>query len=236
VSRICALLGLHTPGAFAEYIAVPEGICYAISDELSFEAATFAEPLGNAVRAVAQTPLAMSDSLLVVGVGIIGLLALQAAKLRTGGKIIATDVVDAKLDLAKKFGADLVLNPAKQDVVKAVREITGGTGVEHSIEVVGHQNTLRQAISSTAPGGTVTVVGLMDQFMEIDAIEVVTKEIKLQGHYGYSEQEFATALQLMTRRKVDVQPLISKTFPLEAIADSFEAMAIGKTMKSIITP
>lgn len=238
-ANVCAnrkLIGLHTPGAFAEYVAVPATNCHKIPDDLSFNDATFGEPLANAVRAVNQAHLRVGDHLLILGSGVIGLLTVQVARLHTGGRIIATDVVDEKLELARKYGADFVINAEKEDVVKKVMEITDGLGVDNSIEIVGHEHTVKQAISSTARGGTVVVVGLMQQLMELDMIEIVTKENKLEGHYGYTSFEYGTALQLMTSGSIDVKPLLSKTVSLDRIVEGFEAMAAQKAMKFVINP
>jgi threonine dehydrogenase-like Zn-dependent dehydrogenase len=238
-TNICVnrrLVGLHTPGAFAEYVIVPLSICHKMPNGLSFESASFAEPLANAIRAVGQTPLEVGDSLLVLGTGIIGLFVIQIARLRTGGDIIGTDLIEKKLELARRFGANHTINAMKEDVLNRTRELTHGAGVDHSIEVVGDQDTVRQAISATSQGGTVTVIGLMQQLMDLDVMEIVSKEIKLIGHYGYTGHEFATALDFIARGKVDVASLTSKTLPLERIVEGFEMMAAQTAMKCIITP
>jgi len=237
MTNICIdrkLIGMHMSGALAEYIVVPASKCHPIPEGLSLEEATLGEPLGNAVRAVNQTNILPSDDVLILGSGVIGLLAIQVCRLHTGGKIIATDVVDEKLELAKKFGADYVINSKKENVVERVMEITNGDGVDNSIEIVGHEEVISQAIASTKRGGTVTTVGLWQQMMNLDIMDLVSKEIRLQGHYGYTSAEYVASLKLMGAKKINVQPMISKKFPLEKVVDAFEAMATQQTLKSIV--
>jgi len=237
LSNICSdrkLIGMQIPGALAEYVAVPASKCHQIPENVSFEEATLCEPLGNAIRAVNQCFLQTGDDVLVLGSGVIGLMAIQVARHHTSGKIIATDVVDEKLKLAKKFGADYTINSRNENVIERVMEITGGKGADCAIEVVGHADVVSQAIASTKRGGIITLVGLWQQMMNLDIMDVVSREIRLQGHYGYIGYEFKVALKLLADKKIDTETFASVRYPLERVVDAVEDMATSKVLKSIV--
>ena len=140
-------------GAFAEFVAVPERILYKLPDPLSFEHAALTEAVSVAVHAVDLTPINLDDSAVVVGSGMIGLLVIQSLKAAGCGKVIAVDLDEERLALAKKLGATEIVKADSGDVPEAIRQMTEGRGADHAFEVVGMDPTLRTAIESTRKGG-----------------------------------------------------------------------------------
>jgi len=231
------LLGLHVDGAFAEYVPVLAENCYKISDTLSFEEAALMEPLSVGLHAVNITRLELGDDVAILGAGPIGLMALQAAKCAGAGRIFVTDIVDFRLDMAKKLGADVVINAAEEDPVKKIMELTNGEGVDAAIEAVGIRKTVQQAIDMVKRGKTVTVVGMMEKVMEIGMLNVTVNEIRVQGSYGYTKKEFASAVKLASMNKINLKPMITHVFSLDEIVKGFEVLAQKKgAMKVIIKP
>ncbi|RYD30907.1 MAG: galactitol-1-phosphate 5-dehydrogenase, partial [Verrucomicrobiaceae bacterium] len=164
-------------GAFAEYVAVPARVLYAIPDNMSFEQAAFAEPAAVALHAVNRAQAGPGQSALVVGAGIIGLLIIQALKAAGCSKVYATDLSEARLDLARDLGADEVF-PAKAGGLKeAMLERTGGQGVDIAMEVVGISPTLTAAIECVRKGGNVGLVGNLAQKTDFPLQLVVTREL-----------------------------------------------------------
>lgn len=232
------LVGLHAPGAFAEYIAVPAEACYKLPDYISFDEASLVEPLSVATHTVNVTPTKMGDSLLVIGAGVVGLLIMMVARSRVGCDVFVTDLIDYKLDLARKLGANAVVNSGRQDATKIVRELTNGKGVDAVIEAVGVQDTLQYALGVVKKGGNITVTGLQVQDIQIDIMKLVTNEINLKGVYLYAPGDFKTSLGLITNGIVQLKPLITHTFPLTEIAKAVDVLTStkGDHVKIVLNP
>lgn len=201
-------------GAFAEYVAVPRQIVYKLPDSLPFEEAAMIEAVSVAVHAVNLTPIRLGDSALVVGTGMIGLLALQALRLAGCGRLIAVDIDDAKLKMAQALGADEVINAAAADVPAAVRELTSGRGADVAIEAVGATGPIQTAIASLRKGGALTLVGNITPTIELPLQAVVTRQLRLTGSCA-SCGEYPASIELIARGAIRVRPLISAVAPLE---------------------
>ncbi len=224
-------------GAFAEYVAVPQQIAYRLPDALSFEHAAMIEAVSIAVHAANITPLALDDTAVVVGSGMIGLLAIQALRLAGCGHVIAVDIDDARLKMALTLGADDALNPRHDDVVDAVRETTGGRGADAAVEVVGASEPIQTALASVRKGGVLTLVGNISPQVELPLQSVVTREIKVLGSCA-SSGEYPACLDLVARGAIRVAPLISAVAPLEEAPGWFERLYKREPnlMKVILQP
>jgi threonine dehydrogenase-like Zn-dependent dehydrogenase len=200
-------------GCFAEYVVVPDYICYHIADEVSFEEAAMVEPAGVAAHAIRQTPYGLNENVAIVGVGLIGLLALKILRPNISGKIIALDTVQDRLDMAKKFGADAAFISTSEHVAKQVYNITGGRGVDRCLEAVGATAPIGTAIAITRKGGSVTLIGNVSPKVEIPLQSVVTRQLSLIGSCAIAG-EYPIALDMMANKKLDVMSIVSKVAPL----------------------
>lgn len=236
ICRNMRLLGLHVPGGFAEYIAVPARNCYEMPDSLVFEKACLTEPLSVAVHVVNNAPIRVNDTVLIVGAGIVGSMITQVARLRTPGRIIVTDILDSRLNLARKLGADVTINAREKDVPEEILKMTEGKGADASIEVVGIQTTIQQAVASVKKGATIVAVGLLEKNLEIDMMKLVSSELRLQGSYTYSDYDFRSGIRLMAEDRVNLQPYLTRIFTLEDALKGFEEMATNKeiVLKAIL--
>ena len=210
-------------GAFAEYVNVPAHIVFKIPDALSFNEAAMVEPVSVAVHAVNLTPIRLGDTALVVGAGMIGLLTVQALRAAGCGKIISTDLADDRLTAAKKMGADVTLNPTSTDIVKTVRDMTGGAGVDISMEAVGAEATVATAIDSVRKGGSVTLIGNIAPKIGFGLQSVVTREIAVRGSCA-SSNDYPACLEMMGRGAMRTADLISATSPLEGGPSMFDRL------------
>lgn len=208
------LIGMNTNGAYAEAVRVPQQQLYRLPDNVSWEHGSLVEPLSVALHAVNLTPLNLMDTVVIVGAGTIGLLALLAAKLKGAGRIIVTDRIPHRLELATQLGADLVINVAEQDPLAVVREATDGAGAHAAIEAVGISPTVQQALALTRIGGHVTWIGNSAPEVTLNMQQVVTREITIRGTYGYN-QEFPQAIAALATGRIDVAPLIERVAALE---------------------
>lgn len=224
-------------GAFAERISVPRRIVYPIPESLPFEHAALVEAVSVAVHAANVTPVVLGDTAVVVGAGMIGLLTLQAVRAAGASQVIAVDLNDKRLSVAKELGADHVLRGDQCDVPAEVRKLTGGRGADVSLEVVGATPTVVTAIESVRKGGTVTLVGNVSPTIELPLQSVVTREISLKGTCGCNG-EYPQCIDLMARGIINVEPLITAKIKLADSPQWFERLYDGdpEQMKVVVCP
>ena len=237
------VLGVSCPdyrqdGAFAEYVAVPKHIVYRLPDALSFEQATMIEALSIAFHAVGRsTSLRPDDTVVVIGVGMIGLLVVQSLRAAGGCRIIAVDLDQRRLDLACRLGANEGLHADAIDVAQRVLEMTQGRGADLAFEVVGVEPTVGLAVQCLRKGGTVTLVGNLSPTVPFPLQSVVTREIALFGSCA-SSGEYPACLDMVERGIIDVDALISAVAPLAEGATWFQRLYEGEPglMKVILKP
>ncbi|MGH9616978.1 MAG: galactitol-1-phosphate 5-dehydrogenase, partial [Acidobacteriaceae bacterium] len=222
------VIGVSTPdfrrmGAFAEYIAVPARVAYRLPDNMPFEHAALIEATSVAVHAVSLTPIALEDTVVIVGAGMIGLLTLQAAILAGAGKVFVFDVDDSRLELARNLGATRTFNSRNTSSVQELLEVANGRGADAVLECVGTSITVKLAIDVVRKGGAVTLVGNVASSIEMGLQSVVTRQIRLQGSCA-SSGEYPACLSLMSRGAIRVEPLLSAVAPLEEGADWFRRL------------
>ena len=223
-------------GAFAEYIAVPEHILYRVPEGVSYEKAAMVEPLSIALHAANITDIKINDTAVVVGAGMIGLLIVQVLCISGCSKIIAVDLDQSKLDMARSFGA-VGIKADGQDVIGQIYNLTGGRGADIAFEAVGITPTVQTAINAVKKGGSVTLVGNLSPEIALPLQKVVTGQIRLQGSCG-SSGEYDACLDLISSGKIDVEAFISAVAPLSEGADWFKKLYDGKgnLMKVILKP
>ena len=210
-------------GAFAEFVLVPQNIAYKLPDGLAFEHAALIEAVSIAVHAANITPVELGDTAVVVGTGMIGLLALQAIRIAGCTRVIAVDLDDAKLAVARELGADEVINPKSTDVVARIKDLTDGHGAAVALEAVGATSPIKTAIDSVRKGGTVTLIGNITPKVEIPLQAVVSRQIRLQGSCA-SNGEYPACIQLLGSGTIRVDRIISAKAPLEEGANWFERL------------
>ena len=224
-------------GAFAEFIVVPERICYRLPETLSFAEAAMLEPVSVALHAVAVSGMRGGETALVIGAGMIGLLTLQAARAAGCGRVIIADIDKTRLDLARDLGATERISATGADLVRACRELTGGEGVDIVFEAVGRNETVAAAIECTRKGGTITLIGNIDPEVTLPLQKVVNRQIRMQGTAA-SCGEYPRAIELLTEGAIRVKPLISAVAPLEDGPGWFERLHAREPnlMKIVLVP
>lgn len=223
-------------GAFAEYIAVPEHILYRLPDEVTFEQAAMIEPLSVAMHAVSNTAVALNDTAVVVGAGMIGLLIIQLLKLAGCGRILAIDLDEGKLEMAKKFGAFMGLLPSS-NVTREILKLTHNRGADIAFEAVGITPTLDMAIASLKKGGLLTLVGNLSPEVKLPLQKVVTREIGIKGSCA-SNGEYDSCLDLIASGKISIDSLISAVAPLSEGQAWFDRLYKGEAglLKVVLKP
>ena len=224
------------PGAFAEYVSVPEHIVYRLPENLSFAEAAMLEPVSVAVHAVELSTVAAGETVLVIGAGMIGLLIVQALRAQGCRRILVADVKASRLQLARQAGAAEILQLSGADLVSEIRRFTSG-GVDLVIEAVGMDVTVRAAIECARKGGRVTLVGNVAPEVTLPLQSVVSRQIRLQGSCA-SCGEYPQAIELIASGAIQVKSLISAIAPLEEGPAWFQRLHAGEPnlMKVVLTP
>ncbi|WP_323677281.1 zinc-dependent alcohol dehydrogenase family protein [Halorubellus sp. PRR65] len=222
-------------GAFAEYVRVPASNVERIGD-VPYEYAALAEPLACCVHGADRANVTQGDSVALVGAGPIGLMLLQTLRNRGVAPIAVSELDEDRRDLAKKFGADLVVDPAEEDPVETIREEIGP--VEASIEVVGKVATIEQAHAMTADGGTTLIFGVPDQdaTMEVSPFDIYFNEIDIHGTYALTRESFERAVTLLRTERIDAASLITERIGLDDIPSAFDRMERAEGLKKMVVP
>ena len=236
------VLGVSVPefkrnGAFAEYVAVPWWIVAKIPDKLSFVHAALLEPASIGTHAANRAPITNDDTVVVIGAGTIGLFILQAARLRGATRVIAVDINEFRLDIAKKLGADKLINPLKLDLSEVILQETENKGANVTLEAVGYAKTFADAVSITRMGGYIVAVGNLEKKAEFNLQQLVAKEHTFTGSYA-SSGEFRGCIGLVASGKINVEPLISDVLPLRDGPDAFDRLlkAEENLLKIVLEP
>jgi len=230
-------------GAYAEYIKVPARMVLVnmqeIPQHVSYEEASMTEPLACVLHGAEEADVKLGDIVTVIGAGPIGLLHLLTAKRKGAGKIISIDLVEERLNFARKLGADETVNAGKENVVEKVRRLTGGYGADVVIEAIGLPATWEQALKTVRKGGTVLEFGGCPPGTEIkvDTELLHYGEVTVRGAFHATPLHFKKALNLIASRTIDVRPLVTRKMKLEEIKEAFEILSTTKSeIKIAITP
>ena len=222
-------------GGFSQYLALPGYMVFKLPGGLSLDEASVVgcrmTTAYNAVKNSAE--IKPGDSALVIGCGGVGLNTIQFLRTFGAYPIIAVDVLDAKLEAAKKFGATHTINGSKEDPVKAVRDMTDG-GVNKAFEALVNVKTADQIIQGTRPGGTATIIGGLGKVpFTISDGSFTMQEIKIAGVALRRPTDVIEVLNMVRDKRVDVSGLISRRYRFEEINDAFNDLEAGKNLMGI---
>lgn len=238
-AHICkdyTIMGVDFDGCFAEYVRIPETNLWKNNSRLPPESACLQDPLGNAVAALSSAPLT-GKTVMITGCGAIGLFAVGVAAASGTAKIYAVDLNEYRLELARRMGAAVLLNPRRVDVVEAVMRDSAGCGVDRVIEMSGSEQCLHDGLKVVKNGGIVSLLGIPADKVSLDlADEVIFKGITLEGITG--RRIFATwyITAALLDGVLDVTPVITHRMKLEDYAEAFRIMQSGQCGKIILYP
>ena len=219
-------------GTFAEYVKAPKQNVYPIPENMSYEEGAMIEPFAVGMMAAKMGKVSVNDIVAVLGAGPIGQMVLQAAKVHGAPEIYVTDVIDYRLDYAKRYGASEIINAAKEDVIERMKALTDGEGVDVAIDASGTSSAIRQAVDFVKPGGRIVLVGYPAGDVPLPIAEMISKELTLQGIHRYANV-YSAAIKAVSSGKAVVKPYVTHIFPFERILEGFEAhiKKIGNPMK-----
>lgn len=231
-----AVLGVvRRDGAFAEEVILDDAMVRVLPDDLSYEEGAMVEPVVIAERTVARAQVQPGDAVAVLGAGNIGLLVLQVARLAGAGRVLVSDVLDYRLELALRLGVDLTVNVSQRDLVEAGRE-TGGFDVV--IDGVGNQQSISQSIQLCKPGGRVVVYGVPPQGeLALPVLDAFRKDLSIHISRLYP-QSFEEGFALLQSGKLDLDPVITTRIPLAEAPGAIRNLSErrGEMIKILIDP
>jgi len=230
------------PGGFAEYVRVPalnvQRDVLKIPDDMSYDVATFIEPVGTIIRGVERARLRHGDSVAIVGSGLTGLLFTQVARLWGAARIAALDLQDWRLDYARRAGADVVANPARDDAVAVVRDMTDGRGADVVFACAASIPAMEQAMRLAARGGTVLIFAPPppEARLAVSPHDILFYELTITGTYSTAPGETRLALQLLRDGRVTVDELITHRLGLDGVKRGLDlTRQATESLKVIIT-
>ncbi len=230
--------GTRRAGGFAELCAAPASTLLPLPEAVSYEQAALAEPLANAIHALSLTGQRFPETLVIFGAGTIGLFVLQVAKASGALRLAVVDVSDARLEVARRLGAEAIINPKRQDVVEALRSFAGSRGADMTVDAVGAAATRSAAITVTRSGGEIVWLGLHDDPTQVSGFAVVLGERRISGSFAVTHRDLRTALALFARGAIQLSPWV-RSFPLTEGARIFRQLVTDPPqdyIKAILLP
>lgn len=224
-------------GAMCEYLTIHEKQLFFLPDEVSYDYGTFLDPLGNAIHLINRGGVKLGDRVVIIGAGTIGLLAVQTAKLAGAIKVIAVDLSDYKLGIARDLGADVCLRSDAPNFMEKIKDETGGTGPDVVVEAVGIGATYNLALHMCKKRGTVVALGFTKPELNLAVQQIIYKELTIVGSTGYAD-ECETTLEYMRKGLVDIEKVITHRLPLEKIKEGFDLLCDKNSgaIKVILNP
>jgi len=231
--------GYGTDGAFAKYVRVRQGILHRKPAEIAWNAAALTEPTCVAYNAlVVQSEVHPGEPVAILGPGAIGLLCLQVARALGASPInITGTTVDAlRLDLARKLGADQVVNAQETDPVEVALELTHGDGIPLVIDAAGNSKTIRQSLDMVARNGQVTKIGWGKEPVGFSLDPIVAKAVRYQGTFSHTWRTWEAVLEMVRAGRLDPAALITHEFPISEWLTAYELVESRQAVKVILRP
>ncbi|MGB3129280.1 MAG: zinc-binding dehydrogenase [Dehalococcoidia bacterium] len=225
----------QSTGGFATYTKVKCNRLHQLPSQVSYEQAALAEPTAVALHAVRLSGMGLGDVVAVLGLGPIGQLVVRLVKIAGARAIYAAEVSQSRIELARDI-VDEVIDANVGDAAARIHELTGGRGPDVVFECAGAVSTTQQAIAMARKGGTVLLVGVGIHPVEMLAGSIALRELTIKGSMVFGAGEYATALNLIADRKIDVAPLITSVMSLDDINEAFEKAVSGEGGKILIKP
>ncbi len=211
-------------GVLRTSVVHPAEFTYKLPESVSLAQGALVEPLAVGMHAAVKARIRPGDVAVVTGAGTIGMVTTLAALAGGASRVVITDVVGPKLDLAATFGPVTPVNVARDDLVRTVMDLTGGWGADVVFECSGNARAIERVFEPLAPGGTVVLVGMPNEKVTFDVVAIQAKEPRIETVFRYANV-YRRALLLMGSGQMDVKPLITDTFPFERAVEAFEFAA-----------
>lgn len=224
------MLGKNIDGGFAEYVTVPARNAFPFPESIPYaQAALMTDAVATPFHALKRAAVQTGESVLIIGIGGLGIHAVQLAKIMGAGQVVAMDLDPDKLNLARKVGATATVNPQEEDSAEKIAEITNGNGVDIAIELIGLTSTIRQAIDSTGLGGRTVVVGICPDEVGLNPYhDLLLLEKTIMGSADQCRADFPVIIEMAAQKRLDLSYSVSHELPLEDINRGLEMLKSKK--------
>jgi threonine dehydrogenase-like Zn-dependent dehydrogenase len=223
--RAVGTIGNCWPGAFAEYMLMPERLAFRVPDNVPVDTAALVEPASIGFYGLTRTPVGPDTTLLVVGTGPVSLGGMACARGAGSGKIILAGRKDGKLAIGKVLGADVLVNMEKEDLTEAVMRETGGRGADVVMDGTGAPGLLNLSVSLTRGSGYLVLPGFYEQHIKNFSIDtIIVRNITLVGTGGATDMQ-RRILDMLSLGRIDLKPLITHRYPFDQVLDAFKAVS-----------
>jgi threonine 3-dehydrogenase len=226
-------VGVNRPGAFADYLVIPALNAFKLPASISDDVASFLDPLGNATHTALSFDM-VGEDVLITGAGPIGCMAVAIARHVGARHVVITDVNDYRLDLAKKMGATRAVNPSKTSLKEVMSELHMTEGFDVGLEMSGNGHAFRDLLAVMNHGGRVAILGIPPDGVAIDWNQVIFKGLILKGIYGREMFETWYKMVAMLESGLDVTPVLTHRFKVDAYQEAFETMRSGQSGKVVL--
>jgi threonine 3-dehydrogenase len=226
-------VGVNRPGAFAEYVSIPNANVWHHADGIDLDVASIFDPFGNAVHTALQWDM-VGEDVLITGAGPIGAMAAAVARHAGARHVVITDVNDYRLDLAKQLGATRTVNVARENLKDVQKELGMTEGFDVALEMSGNPSGFRDLLDNMAHGGKVSMLGIPSEDMAIDWNKVIFNMLTIKGIYGREIFETWYKMTVMVQSGLDLSPIITHRLPYQDFEQGFEAMLQGGTGKVVL--
>jgi L-iditol 2-dehydrogenase len=227
----------RTLGGFAEFGKAHKSNVWVLPEEISYEEAAFAEPIACCLNGQEALNISAGDDVAVVGVGPIGLLHIELAKL-VGARVIAIDIIQERLDIAKELGADVTVHAIGDSVSEKIRLQTDGRGVDKVIVAVGTHSALRTAFDIVGVCGSINIfAGIYPREpMLIDLNLIHYRQVSLSGSHDFTDAHFSRGLKLLKNKEIHVLPIVSHRFCIAEMENALRVVEKKQGLKVLVMP
>ena len=226
-------VGIQRPGAFAEFLVIPESNVWPIHKDIPSEIAAFFDPFGNATHTALSFEMTGED-VLITGAGPIGVMAVAICKVVGARNIIITDINEYRLELARKLGATKAINISKENIKDYYSELNIVNGFDVGLEVSGNPSAFKDMLSHMYHGGNVALLGLLPESTQINWDEIIFKGLNIKGIYGREMYETWYKMTQMLRSGLDISNVLTHRLPVDDFQQAFEIMEKGQCGKIVL--
>jgi threonine 3-dehydrogenase len=226
-------VGVNRPGAFAELISLPMTNIWRHHPDIKLEVAAIFDPFGNAVHTALSFPV-LGEDVLIAGAGPIGIMAASVVRHAGARHVVITDLNPFRLDLARKMGATLAVNPTETTLIEVQKRLNMSEGFDVGLEMSGSPQALSEMIANMCHGGKIAALGIPSKNAPMDWRPVIFNMLTIKGIYGREMYETWYKMSVMLESGLDISPVITHRFPYNEFERGFEAMISGHTGKVVL--
>ena len=226
-------VGVNRAGAFAELISLPMTNIWRHDSKINQEVAAIFDPFGNAVHTALSFPV-LGEDVLITGAGPIGIMAIPIVRHAGARHLVVTDINPFRLELARKMGATLAVNPTQTSIAEVQKQLKMHEGFDVGLEMSGNPSAMRDMVANMAHGGKIAILGIPSQEMAIDWRQVIFNMLTIKGIYGREMYETWYKMSVMLGNGVDIAPVITHRFEYDDYQAGFDAMLAGQTGKVVL--